>query len=320
MSDALRNLALGHANSGPFQRHYLGRQVAADTWAILRGEKPQQALMKQACSVGHSISKRRPTELTPEQVASVNTDPVIRRLQCQLRKLSPRSDAYKQARLKLNSEKERLKRDLKQKVRAEWTAKQAVHDIEAQLEGHWQPRETMDTYCDHQQPIQKRLVEALSAPSDDTLEGHFRRRGTAIDAITAYCFVEERPTMRQSTASAAKPSQEAGGSDDRGSETDGRDSRLRVALRSVLVSGKAERPRRCFVCVGKALSLVSDDTNMDNLLREFYSARDLSKHFRRRHLSCLHANEKVYCDVCNKWLNHKMHFQNHAERVHGLKS
>jgi hypothetical protein len=105
MSEALRNLALGHANSGPFQRHYLGRQVAADTWAILRGQKPQQALMKQACSVGHSISKRRPTDLTPEQAASVNTDPIIRRLQRELQDLRQGSEAYKVTRLKLRSEK-----------------------------------------------------------------------------------------------------------------------------------------------------------------------------------------------------------------------
>ncbi|KND85610.1 hypothetical protein TOPH_09291, partial [Tolypocladium ophioglossoides CBS 100239] len=70
ISESLRNLALDHANSNPFQKHYLGREVCADTWAILRGQKPQQALIRQACSTGHSISKRRPTDLTPEQAAS----------------------------------------------------------------------------------------------------------------------------------------------------------------------------------------------------------------------------------------------------------
>lgn len=117
MSEALRNLAFGHANSVPFRNHYLGREVGADTWAIIRGQKPQQALIKQACSVGHSISKRRPTDLTPEQAASVNTDPLIKRLERELRGLRPGSKKYKEARLKLRSEKTRLKRLLKQNIR-----------------------------------------------------------------------------------------------------------------------------------------------------------------------------------------------------------
>lgn len=41
ISESLRNLALDHANSVPFQKHYLGREVCADTWGILRGQKPQ---------------------------------------------------------------------------------------------------------------------------------------------------------------------------------------------------------------------------------------------------------------------------------------
>lgn len=311
MSEALRNLALGHANSGPFQRHYLGREIAADTWAILRGQKPQQALMKQACSVGHSISKRRPTDLTPEQSASVNTDPIVRQLLRQLRELRQGSEAYKQTRLKLNSKKERLKRRLKEKVRAEWTAMQAIDDVEGQLMGVWRPKATVDKLCRPQRPAQKRLLQALSAPSDETLEGQYRRRGDAMDAVIAYCAVHEGPTVRRSVISAAKPIE--------GATTDGPpESQLRLALRSVLITEKTERARRCFVCVGKALS-AADDASLEDLLRVFYSSTDLTKHFRRRHLPHL-LDKKIYCQVCKIWLEHKMHFQNHAMRVHGLQS
>lgn len=65
---------LDHANSNPFQRHYLGRQIAADPYALIRGLEPQNALVQKSCSIGHSISKRRPVNLTPEQAASVNFD------------------------------------------------------------------------------------------------------------------------------------------------------------------------------------------------------------------------------------------------------
>jgi len=44
-------------------------------------------------------------------------------------------DEYKDAVRKLRSEKQRLKRALKQQIRDEWTDKQAVVDIEAQLNG-----------------------------------------------------------------------------------------------------------------------------------------------------------------------------------------
>lgn len=56
---------LGHASSDPFRKHYLGHEINVDTWAILRGRDPQQALLKQIYNVGHSISKRRQLYLTP---------------------------------------------------------------------------------------------------------------------------------------------------------------------------------------------------------------------------------------------------------------
>jgi hypothetical protein len=269
--------------------------------------------MKQACSVGHSISKRRPTDLTPEQAASVNTDPIIRRLQRELQDLRQGSEAYKVTRLKLRSEKMRLKRRLKEKIRDEWTAKQAVDDIESQLMGDWQPTQTVDKLCHPQRPAQKSLVQALSAPSDNTLEGQYRRRNDAMDAVVAYCVVEEGSTIRRLTVSAVKSNK---------GPTSGSspEHRLRLALKSVLVMEKTERARRCFVCVGKALTLAPDDVTLEDLLREFYMASDVTKHFRRRHLSRVQDDGRIYCQVCQKWLEHKMHFQNHALRVHGLLS
>jgi hypothetical protein len=72
VSDASTNLMLDHANSNPFQRHYLGRQIAAGPYALIRVLEPQNALVQKSCSIGYSISKRRPVDLRPEQAASVN--------------------------------------------------------------------------------------------------------------------------------------------------------------------------------------------------------------------------------------------------------
>jgi hypothetical protein len=106
----------------------------------------------------------------------------------------------------------------------------------------------VDKLCHPQRPAQKRLVQALSAPSDNTLEGQYRRRNDAMDAVITYCVVEEGSTIRRSTVSAVKSSQGA-------TTSDPQESHLRLALRSVFVIEKTERARRCFVCVGKALSV-----------------------------------------------------------------
>ena len=95
-----------------------------DAMAIIRGEKPQQALMKQACSIGHSKSKRRPVGLTPEQAASLNTHPRIKALRKQLSRLRQGSDAYKEKGLEIKREKASLERALLQETKDAWTENQ----------------------------------------------------------------------------------------------------------------------------------------------------------------------------------------------------
>lgn len=116
--DAIRNLALDHDSSIPFQKHYLGRQLRLDTWAIVGGERLQQALLKQACSISHATSKRRPTELTAEQIASVNADPHIRKMTEQVQRLPPRSKERRDAVRALRNEKQRLKRAMLEQPKA----------------------------------------------------------------------------------------------------------------------------------------------------------------------------------------------------------
>ncbi|KAH7141593.1 hypothetical protein B0J13DRAFT_623950 [Dactylonectria estremocensis] len=300
ISKSLRNLALDHANSVPFQKHYLGREVCADTWGILRGQKPQQALIRQACSIGHSISKRRPTDLTVEQAASVNTHPLIKRLERDFRELRQGSEKYKEARHKVRNEKQNLKRALKQQIRDEWTAEQAVDDIERQLQGiGFAKQAAVDTSCRPQRPAQKRLVEALTAPLSNTLEGQFRRRDNAINAVSAYYVVEEGPTVRRTNTSSAYPSGRAVIGEPPA------ESPLHVVLMSVFVKTKQERPRRCFICVGKALTLAGDDGAVQDLIHEFYTSGGLTKHLRRKHLSNLLDGDKIQCHVCDSHLTTK---------------
>ncbi|KAJ5015542.1 hypothetical protein K4K57_012998 [Colletotrichum sp. SAR 10_99] len=192
VSAALRNLVMGHANSDPFRKHYLGRHVRVDLWGILRGQKPQQALVKQACSIGHSISKRRPIDLTAAQVASISTHPLIRRLAKRINELPRRSKDRKEAQRQMRNEKQRLKREKLQETREKWTDEQAVADIQSQLQGKGFVKSVaVHRPCPPQRPAQKRLLKALTAPLVMTLEAQYRRRDNAIDAIVAYCTVQE---------------------------------------------------------------------------------------------------------------------------------
>ncbi|KAH8799040.1 hypothetical protein F5884DRAFT_863685 [Xylogone sp. PMI_703] len=313
VSEALRNLAMDYANSVPLQRHYLGRDIDKDLFSILKGTKPQHALVKQTCSVSHSISKRRPVDLTPEQSASVNTHPLIRRLTLELRKLRKGSKEYGAVRRTQKNEKQRLRKELKQQIRDNWTAEQAVNDIERQLDGLGFAKPAPDTSCRPQRPAQKRLMEALTAPAATDLEGQYWRRDEAIDAITLYCTVEEGRAIPLKSSGSTEQSSISTSPDPPPK------SPLHAAVMSLFVKNKKERPRRCFVCVGKAMSLSSGDPRIEELIHEFYTSGDLKKHFKRMHLS-KYQEGPIEWRICRMTLERKMYFQNHAQTIHGTVS
>jgi len=205
-----------------------------------------------------------------------------------------------------------MKNALRMKIREEWKVKQAVDDINRQLRGEGFAPQPVDTPCRPQHPAQKRLVAALTAPAEPTLEGQYRRRNKAIHAIIVYCFVEEGRTQCYTGAVVTKSTRRL--------EEPVVESPLYAVVLSVFVSNEKERTRRCFLCVGKALSSSPDDSTVPILINEFYTSSDLIKHFRRKHLSNLQSGDNIYCRVCDIPLDHKMHLQSHAHRVHGIPS
>jgi hypothetical protein len=329
ISDGLRNLLLQHANSNTFRKHYLRRNVSVDTMAVVKHTKPQNALIRQACSIGSSASTRRPTHLTAEQSAAVDDNPEIHKLLQQRQALRKVTEKSPEAREKIEritkalpSLRAKLRRELKQQYRQGWSRKQAVVDIERQLAGQTfeeppvSPSGEGYHSAQEQHPAQKRLFEALTAPAADTLEGERRRRNEAILAVMAYCPVQESPlprtrnkTMVNKESSPLKPKP-------LGEEPQPMDD-IGTAITSVFVNNRNERSRRCFLCVGLAATREHSDPGTKDLIRTFYSSGDLTRHFKRCHLSKLQTNEKPYCILCEKTLDHKMHLQNHAETVHG---
>jgi len=69
-----------HADIGTFLKHYLHRQVTADTATITQGLDPQESVMRSACNMSRWIDPDRPWGLNTEQAESVNNNPIIRSL------------------------------------------------------------------------------------------------------------------------------------------------------------------------------------------------------------------------------------------------
>jgi hypothetical protein len=65
---------------------------------------------------------------------------------------------------------------------------------------------------------------------------------------------------------------------------------------------------------------ITKDLLFTKCVYEFASLGDLTKHFKRKHLSKLNEGDKPHCGVCLMQLQHKMHFQSHALAIHGTVS
>ena len=55
-------------------------------------------------------------------------------------------------------------------------------------------------------------------------------------------------------------------------------------------------------------------------IKFFASSGDLSKHFKRKHLRHIMDRDRLECKICQMPLQHKMHLQNHPQKVHGTVS
>ncbi|KND86183.1 hypothetical protein TOPH_09202 [Tolypocladium ophioglossoides CBS 100239] len=326
VSNGVRDLLLGHKNSNVFRNHYLSRVVTVDTMAVVRQTKPQDALMRQATSIGHSKSKRRPVDLTSEQVTEVDGHPQIQKLLQRQRALRQETSRSAKDRMRLESITKRLqserakrRREFTQQVRNDWSREQAVVDIERQLAGKSFEELPPSTCVTDSHPAQRRLVDALKAPAASTIEDEFRRRDEAIMAVMAYCTIQEGPTTccRLDQSISKGDDSQAAKTSNKSHQTH---KKLADAITSVFITNEQERPRRCFICVGRATSLLSSDPGIQNLIKPFYASGDLSKHFRRHHLSNIQDDEELYCRLCQLSLDEKMHLQNHAMRIHGTVS
>ena len=311
--------------------------MAIDSNAIVRRQKPQTALLQRACGVGHNKSRRRPYDLTSEQAASIKRHPIIVKLRRRyeaLRRGGSKTDAAS-ARVIYHRESERLRRNLRNKIRADWTTQQAIADIESQLHGRKLPEVQSDP-GPPRSPAQELLLVAIAAPQETTVEGHLRRRNTAISAVARYCKVVEPPVRRktqlrlvsngihptvsdipaQATKASSPLHRTSGMLQTRSLHSSTLDEAI---ILSVFVRSQEERSRRCFLCVGDAMGRHPEDPSIEYLTHEYYSSSEVSRHFNTRHLRYAQPG-RIWCGACEMSLDNEQHLQNHALTIHGIKT
>jgi hypothetical protein len=211
------------------------------------------------------------------------------------------------------SERKRRRAALLVKIQEKYEKEEPVRIIERQLAGV--KVDTMSKvasyFSDDTLPEHRRLIETMIlAPPGATLEAERQRRNDAINAVTAYCKIEEGDMYggRKRSGGRRKPvviKKEESPSPE--------DEALKAAMLSVYVQDPKERPTVCFMCLGR------ERAPLAVRLYAFSSPSDLSKHF-KKHLRRVDEGEAPECRLCKMQLDNKMHLQNHALRIHGTVS
>jgi len=312
VSDALQNLMMQHGDVRTFLNHYLHRRVTADTAAIVRGLNPQESIMRSACTMSRWIDPNRPWGLTSEQAQSIDNDALMQSLlkeRSQLKQRLPteytKHTLFKKLNKTITRERQRLRAALLAEIQERYEREEPVRVIEEQLAGikiEKKPK-VLSYFSDATSPEQRRLIETMIlTPPGSTYEEEVKRRNNAIDAVAAYCEVEEGETPKRGRP--RRPKTVAIKQEDTRSP---QEMELEAAMLLVL---KEERPKICFLCLG------NESLPFEKRTYSFSTPGDLSKHFNRKHLSKVKKEERVKCNVCKILLYHKMHLQRHAFEIH----
>ncbi|KAF2197852.1 hypothetical protein GQ43DRAFT_466094 [Delitschia confertaspora ATCC 74209] len=152
-----------------------------------------------------------------------------------------------------------------------------------------------------------RLIECVMSLPGSSLKEEAPRRSAAINAIVAYCHIEEGRTRRVQRATGLVKYDETVRCD--------AVNPLVAALEAAKVSVyKEKRPTICFMCLG------NEKSPIEKRIYSFRTSGDLSKHFKLRHLAKIKGDKGVGCDLCHVPLDDKMHLQRHAYDIHGTVS
>ena len=152
------------------------------------------------------------------------------------------------------------------------------------------------------------LLDAVMTLPETTVEKELQRRIVAINAVTAYCGVEEGRCYRD-----PRPGRPARGGESAIADVEKlAPSEPDIMLSQAILSVRTdERPKICFLCLGNS------NLSMDQRVKEYATAGSLSRHFRDRHVKLLKMGQQIDCQICDVKGMHRPHLQHHAEICHG---
>jgi hypothetical protein len=304
-------MIMKHADTSVFLNHYLSRRITTDTQAIVRGTAPQEDIMKAACRMSRSIDPNRPWRLTPEQSQSIDSNPQIQKLLRKREVLEGRNSEREQCieiTKQIRNKKQRLRNALLKHSRSKYDKEQAAKDIQFQLSGSTFS-ETIKADLERtpdRTPEHIRLIESIMSLPGSNLNAETKRRIAAINAVATYCRVEEGKTPKSRRTSNSDVFEAAKVRHDIDPQEELEAAKVAVC--------KEKRPRKCFMCIGNTRSPIQAR------IHTFSTPGDLSKHFRRKHLSKVGMNQKVKCMLCEFTLDGMEHLQQHAFVKHGTVS
>jgi hypothetical protein len=149
------------------------------------------------------------------------------------------------------------------------------------------------------------LIDAILTLPETSLENKNRRRIAAVNAITAYCGVEEGPASCR--IQRGRPVKDDSPPALKAEEPDA----LSQAIRSIK---REKRPTKCFVCLG------NPSLTLCKRVASYATSGSLSRHFLRKHVSRLQGGVHIDCRICGVRLEDRVKLLIHAERFHGTVS
>ncbi|KAK3070782.1 hypothetical protein LTR53_009843 [Teratosphaeriaceae sp. CCFEE 6253] len=313
ISDSQRNLILQHSSSAVFQHNYLSRYITQDTQVAYRGLEPQTAIIRVASGMSRSIDTLRPRSLTDRQLAKVNRHPEVifaRRVRDRLVKQvrshhttitrskgTTAYEAYQRAQRMYLYTKRTTHKAMIKLVKTRYRDEQPVADIMSQLRsgGRQQSEQVLQSETQDILSSERRCVLAAlfmfapSKPADDCM-----RRSEAVNAVAALCKRQQPPARKACRSKTA--------------DLDG-SAEAELPAKARLEHGRMEQdpfptrclPTQCIFCIGELeLSLLKR-------LKSFRNRDGLKRHFHRKHLQHLAANQRIKCPhpkCLDVWLEH----------------
>ncbi|KAH8587036.1 hypothetical protein B0O99DRAFT_699067 [Bisporella sp. PMI_857] len=216
-------------------------------------------------------------------------------------------EKYQKARRRLQSEKQRQRRLLLADLVERFKKEQPVIDSERQLAGKVVDEDTRDALAQSDQvtPEHLLLIDAILTLPETSLENEYQRRIAAVNAITAYCGVEEGPAPRR--IQRGRPVKDESPPVLKTEEPDA----LSQAIRSIK---NKKRPTKCFLCLGNPFLALRDRVT------SYATPGSLSRHFLRKRVNKLQEGVRIDCQICGDKLKNRVELLIHAERFHGTVS